>query len=115
MMDFGGFILHGLRQKKHREQHKGKQKENDKYQTSFARTVFQIVDQNLQVAETISEELTYKLFLRSLEQFICVTQDYCGAIKTLKGYFFLDRNRMPFGQFTRFMVAIVNNLSLIHI
>ena len=86
--------------------------ENGKYQTSFARTVFQMVDQNLQVAETISEELTHKLFMRSLEQFICVTQDYCGAIKTLKGYFFLDRNRMPFGQFTRFMVAIVNNSEL---
>ena len=86
--------------------------ENDKYQTSFARTVFLMVDQNLQVAETISQELTTKLFLRSLEQFICITKDYCGAIKTFKDYYFLDRSKMSPGQFTRFMVAIVNNSEL---
>jgi len=95
-----------------KEKNEPEKDENDKYQTSFARTVFQMVDQNLQVAETISQELTSKLFVRSLEQFICITQDYCGAIKTFQGYYFMDRSRMPPGQFTRFMVAIVNNSEL---
>jgi exocyst complex component 3 len=95
-----------------KESNEPEKDENDKYQTSFARTVFLMVDQNLQVAETISQELTTKLFVRSLEQFICITQDYCGAIKTFKGYYFLDRSKMSPGQFTRFMVAIVNNSEL---
>ena len=95
-----------------KESNEPEKDENDKYQTSFARTVFSMVDQNLQVAETISQELTTKLFVRSLEQFICITQDYCGAIKTFKGYYFLDRSKMSPGQFTRFMVAIVNNSEL---
>ena len=95
-----------------KERNEPEKDENDKYQTSFARTVFQMVDQNLQVADTISQELTSKLFVRSLEQFICITQDYCSAIKTFQGYYFLDRSRMPPGQFTRFMVAIVNNSEL---
>ena len=95
-----------------KESNEPEKDENDKYQTSFARTVFLMVDQNLQVAETISQELTTKLFLRSLEQFICITKDYCGAIKTFKDYYFLDRSKMSPGQFTRFMVAIVNNSEL---
>ena len=95
-----------------KESNEPEKDENDKYQTSFARTVFLMVDQNLQVAETISQELTTKLFVRSIEQFICITQDYCGAIKTLKDYYFHDRSKMSPGQFTRFMVAIVNNSEL---
>ena len=95
-----------------KESNEPEKDENDKYQTSFARTVFLMVDQNLQVAETISQELTTKLFVRSLKQLICITQDYCGAIKTFKDYYFLDRSKMSLGQFTRFMVAIVNNSEL---
>ena len=95
-----------------KESNEPEKDENDKYQTPFARTVFLMVDQNLQVAETISQELTTKLFVRSLKQLICITQDYCGAIKTFKDYYFLDRSKMSLGQFTRFMVAIVNNSEL---
>jgi exocyst complex component 3 len=95
-----------------KESNEPEKDENDKYQTSFSRTIFLMVGQNLKVAETISQELTTKLFVRSLKQFLCITQDYCGAIKTFKDYYFLDRSKMSLGQFTRYMVAIVNNSEL---
>jgi len=84
--------------------------ENDAYQTSIARTVFQMVDENLTVAASISVELTNKALVRSLEQFIKFSKDYREAILDYKTKYFRDRTTVPC--FTLFMIAIVNNCEL---
>lgn len=84
--------------------------ENNRLQTSIARTVFQMVDENLQVAATISLELTNKLLVRSLEQFINFSKDYRDAIVDYKSKYFRDRTTVLY--FTRYMIAIVNNCEL---
>ncbi|CAH0387252.1 unnamed protein product [Bemisia tabaci] len=69
--------------------------------------VFQMIDQNLQVTNTISPELTHRALILSMEQVIKYGNMYRGAIIEFKKKHFEDRSQMPY--FTNLMITIVNN------
>ncbi|KAK6623223.1 hypothetical protein RUM43_009075 [Polyplax serrata] len=77
------------------------------YQTSAPDIVFQIVNQNLEVARTVSQKLTDKVLLLSMEQAINFAKLYGEAILQLKNKHFADRSQNPF--YTQHMISVVNN------
>nr|CAI5864000.1 unnamed protein product [Callosobruchus analis] len=79
---------------------------------SYARTgapiiIFQMIDQNLQVAKTMSEELTIKCLTLSIQQVINYAEPFQEAIVEFKNRYFEDRKQVLF--FTQYMIMIVNN------
>merc|ERR1719447_1945610 len=70
-------------------------------------TIYQMVDENLQVSATISQDLVYKVLLLGIEQVSNFGRLYRSAIIDFKSAFFKDRTQ--FGQYTRYMIAIINN------
>lgn len=69
--------------------------------------IFQMIDQNLQVSKTISDEMTLKVLTLSLEQVVAFGDSYRRAITDFKTKYFEDRKQVPY--FTQSMILIVNN------
>lgn len=85
-----------------------KQPQSDTYlRTAAPIIIFQMIDQNLQVTKTISEDLTHEALLLSIEQVINYADSYKLAIVEFKNKHFEDRSQLPF--FTQYMITIVNN------
>lgn len=84
--------------------------ENNAFHTSAPKIIFQMIDENLQVAATISPEMTNKVFVLSLGQGVNFSRDYRDAIIKYKNEYFRDRTTVLY--FTRYMIAIVNNCEL---
>ncbi|KAJ8984485.1 hypothetical protein NQ317_006145 [Molorchus minor] len=79
---------------------------------SYSRTaapviIFQMIDQNLQVAKTISDELTIKCLNLSIEQVVKFGDSFREAIIEFKNKYFEDRKQVIY--FTQYMIVIVNN------
>ncbi|CAG9855139.1 unnamed protein product [Phyllotreta striolata] len=84
------------------------------FSESYSRTpapiiIFQMIDQNLQVAKTISEELTIKVLNLSIQQVIIFADDFREAIIEFKNKYFEDRKQVVY--FTQYMILIINNIS----
>nr|CAD7396422.1 unnamed protein product [Timema cristinae] len=69
--------------------------------------IFQMIDQNLQVTKTISQELTFKALLLSMGQVTQYGKMYREAIVQFKIRHFEDRSQVPY--FTHYIITIVNN------
>ncbi|XP_034827059.1 exocyst complex component 3 [Maniola hyperantus] len=69
--------------------------------------IFQMIDQNLQVTETISKEITFKALLLSVEQVTRYGNMYREGVIQFKNAHFADRSRLAY--FTHHMITIVNN------
>ena len=80
---------------------------DDHYHTEAAVIIFQMVDQNLQVSQTISDDLMQRALKLGLEQIIQYGLLYRDALVTFKTKHFEDRSQVPY--FTHYMIAIVNN------
>ncbi|XP_047102753.1 exocyst complex component 3 isoform X1 [Schistocerca piceifrons] len=77
------------------------------YHTAAPVIVFQMIDQNLQVTRTISQDLTFRALILSMEQVTQYGKMYGEAIVEFKKKHFEDRSQMPY--FTQYMITIVNN------
>jgi len=77
------------------------------FHTSSPVIVYQMIDENLQVAETISPELVYKVFVLSVAQVCEYGRIYRLAVEDYKRQCFKDRSRVS--MFTKYMIANVNN------
>lgn len=77
------------------------------FQSSAPVIIFQMVEQNLQVARTISQELTDKVLILSMRQMMQYAKSYLEAIVQLKNKHFSDRNQFPF--YTHHMITVINN------
>ncbi|XP_055594451.1 exocyst complex component 3 [Uranotaenia lowii] len=77
------------------------------YHTSVPVIIFQMIDQNLQVTNTIHSDLTFNALMLSIQQVIKYGQNYRGAIIEYKERHFRDRSLAPF--FTQHIITIVNN------
>ncbi|CAG9578778.1 unnamed protein product [Danaus chrysippus] len=69
--------------------------------------IFQMIDQNLQVTETISKDITFKALLLSIDQVTRFGNMYREGVIQFKNTHFSDRSRMAY--FTHHMITIVNN------
>ncbi|XP_052739419.1 exocyst complex component 3 isoform X2 [Bicyclus anynana] len=69
--------------------------------------IFQMIDQNLQVTETISKEITFKALLLSIDQVTRYGNMYREGVIQFKNGYFADRSRLAY--FTHHMITIVNN------
>lgn len=77
------------------------------YHTSAPVIIFQMIDQNLQVTNTIHSDLTFNALILSIQQVIKYGHNYRGAIIEYKERHFRDRSQAPF--FTQHIITIVNN------
>ncbi|XP_012263532.1 exocyst complex component 3 [Athalia rosae] len=77
------------------------------YHTAAPVIIFQMVDQNLQVTKTISNQLTARALVLCIDQVVKYCATYRQAILEFKGKHFEDRSRVPY--FTHHMITIVNN------
>lgn len=80
------------------------------FHTAAPVIIFQMIDQNLQVTKTISQALTHKALMLSMDQVTKYGRLYRDAIIQFKTRHFEDRSQVPF--FTHFMITIVNNCML---
>ncbi|XP_013185307.1 exocyst complex component 3 isoform X1 [Amyelois transitella] len=71
--------------------------------------IFQMIDQNLQVTETISKDITFKALVLSIEQVTRFGNMYREGVIKFKNAHFSDRSRVAY--FTHHMITIVNNSS----
>lgn len=79
---------------------------------SYTRTaapiiIFQMINQNLDVAKTISDEIALKVLILSVEQVIKFRDSFRDAIIDFKNRYFEDRKQVPY--FTQYMIIIVNH------
>lgn len=77
------------------------------YHTSAPVIIFQMIDQNLQVTNTIHVDITFEALVLSVEQVTKYGEQYGIAIAAFKDAHFKDRSQAPF--FTQHMITIVNN------
>ncbi|CAG9785566.1 unnamed protein product [Diatraea saccharalis] len=77
------------------------------YHTHAPVIIFQMIDQNLQVTETISKEITFKALLLSIDQVTRYANMYREGVIQFKNAHFSDRSRVAY--FTHHMITIVNN------
>ncbi|KAF7992715.1 hypothetical protein HCN44_005059 [Aphidius gifuensis] len=77
------------------------------YHTSAPIIIFQMIDQNLQVTKTISNDLTAKALIVAIEQITKYGYMYRSAILEFKSKHFDDRSQVPY--FTHHMITVVNN------
>ncbi|KAM3964126.1 exocyst complex component Sec6 [Aphomia sociella] len=80
---------------------------SDAYHTHAPVIIFQMIDQNLQVTETISKEVTFKALVLSIEQVTRYGNMYREGVIQFKNAHFADRSRVAY--FTHHMITIVNN------
>lgn len=69
--------------------------------------VFQMIDQNLQVAKTVGGNLVGRVLLLSMQQVMLFVAKYQDAITEFKNRCFEDRSKVKY--FTHYMVATANN------
>jgi len=77
------------------------------FHTSSPVIIYQMVDENLQVSATISQELVSKVMLLGIEQVTRFGHMYRAAVQEYKASYFKERSSLS--QFTRYMIAIINN------
>lgn len=77
------------------------------FHTSSPVIIFQMIDQHLQVTNTIKPELTFDALVLSIQQVTKYGQKYRLAIIEFKDKHFKDRSQVPF--FTQHIITIVNN------
>ncbi|CAG7721652.1 unnamed protein product [Allacma fusca] len=80
------------------------------FRTEAPVDIFKMVDENLQLAKTVSPELVHKMLLLSLEIIREYGQTYQDEVKYFKVKYFDDRSKVQY--FTHFMIAIINNCSI---
>lgn len=84
--------------------------QDGKFHTAAPVIIFQMIDQNLQVTKTISQALTHKAMILSMDQVRKYGIMYGEAIREFKKRYFEDREKVHF--FTHYMITIVNNCLL---
>lgn len=62
--------------------------------TSAPIIIFQMIDQNLQVAKTISDEMTFKVLSVSIDQVIKFGHSYRASVMEFRKMYFEDRNKV---------------------
>jgi len=77
------------------------------FHTSSPVIIYQMVDENLQVSATISQDLVSKVLLLGIEQVTRFGHMYRTGVQEYKASYFRDRTSLS--QFTRYMIAIINN------
>lgn len=77
------------------------------YQTSAPVIIFQMIDQHLQVTNTIHAELTFKALVFSIQQVEVFGQNYLKNVIELKDHHFRNRDQIKY--FTHYIITIVNN------
>lgn len=77
------------------------------YHTSAPVIIFQMIDQHLQVTNTINSELTFKALVLSIQQVTRYGVIYRQGIVEFKDSHFKDRSRKR--NFTQQIITIVNN------
>ena len=77
------------------------------FHTSAPKMIYQMIEENLQVAATISAELTNKVLALSLGEVANFGSMYRTNITEYKSKYFNNRNDIT--MFTRYMIAIINN------
>lgn len=80
---------------------------DERYQTTLPVIIFHMVDQHLQVAQTVSQTLVARVMDLSIEQLYAFIGQYERAIIEYKGKHFEDRSHVK--RFTSYMVATANN------
>lgn len=78
-----------------------------RYQTSSPVIIFQMIDQNLQVTNTINSEITFNALVLSIQQVAKYKDIYRLGVIDFKDKYFKDRSQIPL--FTQHMISIVNN------
>lgn len=77
------------------------------YHTSAPVIIFQMIDQHLQVTNTIHSEFTFNALVLSIQQVRKYGINYRQCIVEFKERHFKDRSQLPF--FTQHLITIVNN------
>lgn len=77
------------------------------YNTSAPVIIFQMIDQHLQVTNTIHAELTFKALVLSIQQVEIFGQNYLNGVIELKDHHFRNRDQVKY--FTHYIITIVNN------
>jgi len=77
------------------------------FHTSSPVIIYQMVEENLEVSATISQELVYKVLILGIEQVTRFGTMYRTAIQEYKASYFRERSSLSL--FTRYMIAIINN------
>lgn len=77
------------------------------FHTASPVIIFQMIDQHLQVTNTIKQDLTFNALVLSIQQVTLYGQKYRLAIIEFKDKHFKDRSQVPF--FTQHIITIVNN------
>ncbi|KAM8711410.1 hypothetical protein ACLKA7_000533 [Drosophila subpalustris] len=77
------------------------------YHTSAPVIIFQMIDQHLQVTNTIHQELTFKALVMSIQQVEIFGQTYLKNVIELKEHHFRNRDQIKY--FTHYIITIVNN------
>lgn len=77
------------------------------YHTASPVIIFQMIDQHLQVTNTIKQELTFDALVLSIQQVTYYGLKYRSAIIEFKERHFKDRSQNPY--FTQHIITIVNN------
>ncbi|XP_037941755.1 exocyst complex component 3 [Teleopsis dalmanni] len=77
------------------------------YHTSAPVIIFQMIDQHLQVTNTIHAELTFKALVMSIQQVEVFGQSYLKNVIELKEHHFRNRDQIKY--FTHYIITIVNN------
>lgn len=84
------------------------EEDTDKYyHTSAPVIIFQMIDQHLQVTNTIHAETTYNALVMSIKQVTRYGENYRLGIVDFKESYFRDRSQIPF--FTQHMITAMNN------
>ncbi|EDW57162.1 exocyst complex component 3 [Drosophila virilis] len=69
--------------------------------------IFEMIDQHLQVTNTIHQELTFKALVLSIQQVELFGQTYLKNVIELKEHHFRNRDQIKY--FTHYIITIVNN------
>lgn len=77
------------------------------YHTAASVIIFDMINQLLQVTDTIHSDLTFKALVMSIRQLDLFGQTYLKHVVELKEHHFRNRDQIKF--FTHHIIAIVNN------
>lgn len=77
------------------------------FHTAAPVIIFQMIDQNLQVTKTVSQDLTHKALLLSVDSVNLFGMSYKEAVIEFKKKHFEDRSKVPF--FTHCIITVLNN------
>ncbi|XP_060526031.1 exocyst complex component 3 [Cylas formicarius] len=81
--------------------------DSDMYsRTSAPIIIFEMINQNLDVAKTITEDMTAKVLMLSVAQVIKFRDSFRDAVIQFKNKYFEDRKMVP--HFTQYMILIIN-------